>query len=377
MLWLLAIFVLFLTSCDDSHFDSSELNVTNVSQNFIEQEAVSFAKNVLNDGKTRASSSITAKTVISIPLNITRASNLSSLSFYAVPLNQQKGTVLVGVEDSTAFSLAYFQDENEFNVNEILSDSVSDFSFILQNLLVNIKPMDDIETNHETGAKKYEIERVSPKCLVSWRQDYPYNKYCFTKDGQSALAGCVAIAGAQALTVLRPTMSQVTSWDNLVVASPSFSVIDEIAHLIAYIGQETGMHYGTEASGTKTSNLVPLFAKYNIINYSGNDIDKVLKTKHGVAVISGYQGTHGWGPWKHAVRGHAFLADGFIKYNYGTFLHLNYGWGSRFTDKAKNAYVLNVNKSWDEDSAKSVYGEVFKYSVKFYPFTYANEKFWK
>lgn len=137
------------------------------------------------------------------------------------------------------------------------------------------------------------------------------------------------------------------------------------------------MHYGTEASGTKTSNLVPLFAKYNIINYSGNDIDKVLKTKHGVAVISGYQGTHGWGPWKHAVRGHAFLADGFIKYNYGTFLHLNYGWGSRFTDKAKNAYVLNVNKSWDEDSAKSVYGEVFKYSVKFYPFTYANEKFWK
>lgn len=30
-----------------------------------------------------------------------------------------------------------------------------------------------------------------------------------------------------------------------------------------------------------------------------------------------------------------------------------------------------------KDSAKSVYGEVFKYSVKFYPFTYANEKFWK
>ena len=50
-------------------------------------------------------------------------------------------------------------------------------------------------------------EHISPKCKVAWDQNAPYNRYCFTESGQQALAGCVAIATAQALTVLQPSNS--------------------------------------------------------------------------------------------------------------------------------------------------------------------------
>ena len=66
---------------------------------------------------------------------------------------------------------------------------------------------------------------------LAWNQHAPYNRYCFTESGQQALAGCVAIAAAQALTVLQPSnFPGITSWEEIVKPNPSAAATDEIAH---------------------------------------------------------------------------------------------------------------------------------------------------
>ena len=191
------------------------------------------------------------------------------------------------------------------------------------------------------------------------------------------MAGCVAIAGAQALTVLRPSVPEITSWDEVVKAYPTTKAQDEIAKLVSRIGKDAGMKYGTESSGTSTSKLSPIFAQYKIKDYDAGCAVNVLKTKHGVIVVSGYRARHGWGPTKHYVDGHAFLADGYIRFSGDKYyyFHVNYGWGKGYKDQ-KVAYLLTSNKNWDKEHANDIYGMCFPKEIKYYTYAYESEKNW-
>lgn len=295
------------------------------------------------------------------------------MEFYAISMCNNEGTVIVASNDSGSKPLAYFQDENDLDLQQVLADSVSDLAFIIRSVIAEneVKPISQVSANYEIG------ERLAPKCKVSWTQNSPYNKYCFTKDGKQALAGSVAVAGAQALTVLRPHISFVSSWEDIIKPFPSSKAADEIARLVSYVGQKTGMDYGDDFSVTEAAKLIGFFTQYNINCYGQNNVIDVLKTQHGIVVASGYSTRHGWGTAKDYLYGHTFVADGYIKYNNMKdpyYLHLNYGMGKFYN---KNVYVLSANKNWDLDLANKTYGKAYPYRLMFYTFCYPSEKNWK
>lgn len=283
--------------------------------------AIEFVQGITetDDLASRAVNTTTIDNITKVPLTqvsnlqLTRSTsdNYVADTVVAASLSNRKGTVILIKDNIDILPIAYFKKENDVNIEEVLTDTTSDLSFLLQSTIDDA--VSDKVLKSATSQNNNIIEHLTPKCKVSWHQRSPYNRYCFTSDGKQAVAGCVAIAGAQALSVLQPKMSMISSWDEATKQYPTNKAIDEIARLVNYIGKQTGMKYEVNASGTKADKLVSLFSVYGINNYGGSNIINVLKTNHGIVVISGYRAKHGWGPWKHYVDGHAFIADGYIK----------------------------------------------------------------
>lgn len=346
--------------------------------------AIEFVQGITetDDLASRAVNTTTIDNITKVPLTqvsnlqLTRSTsdNYVADTVVAASLSNRKGTVILIKDNIDILPIAYFKKENDVNIEEVLTDTTSDLSFLLQSTIDDA--VSDKVLKSATSQNNNIIEHLTPKCKVSWHQRSPYNRYCFTSDGKQAVAGCVAIAGAQALSVLQPKMSMISSWDEATKQYPTNKAIDEIARLVNYIGKQTGMKYGVNASGTKADKLVSLFSVYGINNYGGSNIINVLKTNHGIVVISGYRAKHGWGPWKHYVDGHAFIADGFIKYNRQNdpyYLHLNYGWGNYYN---KDVYLLSSQGRWVEDEARQAYGIIYPHKMKFFSYTYPIEKNW-
>lgn len=370
------------TSCTEDDDFTTKTNLKPNNENYISQTAIDFAKSIKSQGSTRSilSSSNHLHSLSVQELNLkhsfiqTRSSE-NAPKFYAVSLSADNGTVLVAAKNNEAKPLAYFMKENNLDADKLLKDTISDLGFLVQTIINENSDITISASNSGTDENAI-IEHISPKCKVAWNQHAPYNRYCFTESGQQALAGCVAIAAAQALTVLQPSnFPGITSWEEIVKPNPSAAATDEIAHLVRYIGQETNIRYGTRLSGTKETPS-KLFKKYDIEDYDCGRCINVLNTQHGIIYITGYSIKHGWGPWKHYIGGHAFIADGYIKYNRVNdpyYLHLNYGWGP---ESLKDVYMLSANKHWKHDEAKRTYGDIFPHKLYYYSYTYKNEKNW-
>jgi len=369
-----AIFVC-LSSCTDDYQTSELQGKINqkCEKEIISDVALSFAKSIKSTNiRTRTTCDQMKvdniqKLIIPYSINMTRA-NTDEHNFYSVSLKDNNGTVLLSSKDSVVLPLAYFMNESNIDINQVVKDSISDLSFLLTSIIgdeIKNSNIDAVNKNNMIKTSSNIVEKVSPKCKVAWHQNSPYNKYCFTSDGKQAMAGCVAIAGAQALTILRPIWPNITSWDDIVKENPTVSTIDEIAKLIHFIGEKTDMKYGVNSSGTKAYKLSSLFRSYGINTKVDDAVIETLNKEKGVIVVSGYRSKHGWGPTKHYVDGHAFIADGYIKYENEEnpyYLHLNYGWGPYY--QRKEVYLLNCNKHWDE-SAGNYYGIIFPYKITF------------
>lgn len=79
---------------------------------------------------------------------------------------------------------------------------------------------------------------------------------------------------------------------------------------------------------------------------------------------------------EHYVDGHAFIADGYVKYENMKdpyYLHLNMGWGPEYNF---NIYVLTSKKHWDKEQGEKYYGKIFPHKLRYGSFTYPNEKNW-
>ncbi|MCR4773314.1 MAG: C10 family peptidase [Prevotella sp.] len=380
---LLSVFVCFF-SCNNEDISTQSPSVDN-SNNRIAKMALAFAKSINGESTRAINKEMSVKGVYELPTSKypnTRAISQET-SFYTVPMNDNMGTVLVATDGKAICPLAYFMKENSLDVNTILEDTLSDAAFIVQSLIAK---MDDknhdmshmIDKEDESAGPEIKIvERLQPKCKVSWHQYSPYNNDCPIINGKHALAGCVAIAGAQALTVLRPNIDYITSWDEIVKDDfyRSYAATKEISNLVHQLGVDVNMSYGPNGSGAETASLSNVFAKYGIKDYNAEHAVDVLKTKHGVIVVSGRRSKHGWGPTKHYVDGHSFLADGYVKYNTVRntyYFHLNYGWGESY----KDVYVLSNEKNWNVEEASKAYGAVYEHKVLYFAYTYETEKNW-
>ena len=370
------LFTGLIISCNSNDFlEGSQTN--SQSQSPLSETAIKFVKSINKNEITRfTSQSIGVKSISEFPLSkeiCTTRSAENFPKFYAISMNNNQGTVILSENNNNIKPLAYFMKYNYIDVNKIMQDTISDLAFIIKSAIEdNLEPTLETRSSQEND---FTIEeKVEPKCKVYWHQGYPYNTYCFTSNGKQAKAGCVAIAGAQAATVLRPMFYIISSWDEIIKPYPTAKATDEIARMIAYIGDKVDMDYGTESSGAHTKKLTPIFNKYGIKDYDAEHAIDVLNTEHGVVVVSGYKFRLGW--LNRYYIGHAFLADGYIKYKNSDdpyYLHLNYGWFG----KPGNAYLLTSKKNWKEDKSMSNSDDyIFRHKIYYYSYAYESEKNW-
>lgn len=370
---------IFIFSCENMDLKEKNKTVPAKEEIAIANVAENFA-NCMQQNETRISSEgISAERVrkIDFPQIKTRTQN-NDKTIYSVSMSDNKGTVMLVKSNSRIIPLAYFIKETDQSIQGAVSDTVSDLSFLIKSI-AEVALLSDpgyADTSDDYIFPGGSLFDCAPKCKVYWDQIAPYNKYCFTKNGEQALAGCVAVAAAQALTVLRPQMNIISSWDEVVKETPSAKAMDEIAKLISYIGKEVKTEYGAKASGAQMKYLSPLFEKYGIKDYGyDNCINVLSNTTHGVCIISGYKEPN--------KEGHAFLADGLQWYSNGTvmvegkepdvlssaYLHLNYGWGKSYKT---DAYILSIHEGWKKE-AEDIYGATFRYGMKYYCYAIKEE----
>lgn len=197
---------------------------------------------------------------------------------------------------------------------------------------------------------KNETTRIASVIQVKWNQSGAYAQYCpVNTQGRRALVGCVAVAMAQAMSVLKYPAHPVGEiayedddmgfikvdfdkepdydWEKIMSGAHNKS---EVARLLFHCGVAVQMNYGVNSSGAYTKS-VPKALKnvfsysdevkfYNRDSYSGDWKSLILEElQAGRPVIySGYDPSGNYG--------HAFNLDGFDGSNS---FYVNWGWGGK------------------------------------------------
>lgn len=349
--------------------------------------AIRFTEALNKDTKTRGiEEQLGIRSLEEMKLPRTRANN-EEIIIYTVHFSKNKGSVLLlNNKENSIVPIAYLEDEPNINTQEVLNDTTSILSSILNNIIDDFLSQSGPTTRGINDlSQRWEItEKTEPKCKTNWYQLSPYNQYCKNKDNQLVPAGCIAVAGAQALSVLQPQMNNiVTDWTTLVEkgnSSPQYQ--KEAAKLIYTVGINSGLNYLEGKTGTNSlDELVKYFQKLNLKLCKTNYIIDVLKTNHGIVVAKGYRARHGWIK-RHYYDGHAFVIDAYAKFNKKDdpyYLHINYGDGR--ANMAKHLYAISTEYNWDDDISNTDSSDKlmqYPYKNKYYCFARSEEimSFW-
>jgi len=377
-----------ILSCADEENDLCPKG-TNYQKSYTEVEstALDFANSILQVDEYQRTRASNIKILETKKLNV-QSTRADSKDFFSVSLTEDKGTVLMMKDAFSATPLAYFMNETGINYNTAIEDT-TDLGFLVD--LAISYGMDLPEGTPSTrSSQSWNILSIEyPKCKTWWHQLSPYNQKCKDKNGNTLPAGCIAVAGAQALSVLRPSLSFISDWPAVISAGISSSYVDEISTLIHEVGIQSGIDYNNGKTGTiDLQQLVNYFSTLNISRCKDEYILDVIKSFHGVAIATGYRARHGWLK-KHYYDGHAFLLDGYVEFdkrkgnnldNDRFYMHINYGQPGH-DDRNNGVYLLSSQKAWDEniaDTASDIYTE-YKFKVTFYPFARNTElnTWWK
>jgi hypothetical protein len=382
---LLAMATIVVVACSNETEESSVANL-NDSQNettSMNEVALAFANSLISSEtgiSTRANQlSVKSTTKIVAPFseeNATRGAD-DNKEFYTVSLSNHCGSVLMMRTNQSVLPLAYFQGEESIHPDILLNDSTSDLSY-----LVSYAMSAGEETNLAAETRAYEqswtiVRESLPKCKTNWHQNSPYNEKCVDKKGDKIAAGCIAIAGAQALSVLRPNMSFISDWPMVCLDGEDHAYLNEIQTLIYNVGIGAGLDYYNNKTGKlDLDDLIKYFKKYNIVRCKKEYILDVIDSFHGVAIATGYRARHGWIK-RHYYDGHAFLLDGYAEFDKKDnrfYMHINYGYKGN-KDANKRVYVLNADGGWDDNIVDTADQEMTKYpfKLKFYPFARSTE----
>lgn len=156
-------------------------------------------------------------------------------------------------------------------------------------------------------------------CPVKWNQGAPYNTYCPIINGESTLAGCVAVAVAQLMSTYKWPLTYdgyQFSWDEMIEYSfadhCSERGKDGIARLLQHLGVKSNldMNYGTEKSSAPIPNILRTLDSFGY-SQRGRLID--YKTDSIVSDL---------------INGYPILMSGFSLKEENTFLglHINYSY---------------------------------------------------
>lgn len=306
-------------------------------------------------------------------------------------------TIVVAGDKRAEPVYAHFNNlDLKFNNGKLMEQDKIPESFLFMLGAIAASILDEIDTEtainehwnlQKTKSSESEGFIQPSKCTVIWGQGYPLNLKSPTSNGKfndrgRAVAGCVTIAVAQALTVLRNEFTVFkgyelkTSWSRLKIKKSHKLFIDkneieDISNIIKRIAENIGISYDKEGSAsTNTKKGINFLSEYlggmfsNDQNW-GNIENNMKGNPKGISFLSGNQKSDGWlwnvlGIKMPKLSGHAMLLDGFRKKNGKTLFHVNFGWYG-----TGNGYYLYNNKTWKEDAERkySLWMEVYNFHI--------------
>ncbi len=207
------------------------------------------------------------------------------------------------------------------------------------------------------------------KLIQEWGQRAPYNRYCFTTDGEQALAGCLPIAFAQVLTYYEyPEIinGYKINWANTHFKYPRSIVEEEAAaRLVHELGVLSDASYGTSTTSAKVLSMNNQLTKWGYTfryNESATEYMMIHNLyEYGPALMYGASRNPSTGTY---IGAHEWVIDGALaqrkvidgKEQIRFLYHCNWGWNGN-----SNGYFLS--------GAFNPYGESnhtykFNYNVK-------------
>lgn len=263
------------------------------------------------------------------------------------------GWMIISADDFSAPLIGYSPDgvyqsentpENERGMMELYCQQV-----IRNARLLSVSQHSDW-TQQQTGARSVtrgENGKVAPLIKVNWNQSGSYKKYCPQDSKGQAIVGCVAVAMAQAMSVVQWPKRPVGyytynssnygslyidydkegdyNWENILTGANGN---DDVARLLWHCGVSVNMDYGIDGSGTQTSYIASALrrnfqypksvAYYSRSNFNRDDWHNLILTEVQEGRAVAYNGIDSKKKY-----GHCFNLDGYD----GTFFHVNWGWG--------------------------------------------------
>ena len=235
----------------------------------------------------------------------------------------------------------------------------------------NSIPVDSLIFNPPTGSEQDILadsikgvkDRVRPMLSMyqrNWNQDAPFNRYCFTVEGEEAKVGCTAVAAAQIMAYYNwPEQygGYTFDWDEI-----NSGNIDMLARFMRLLGNSENLNilYGTNSSSAyhtyyyRTFDNMGYSYHSKFQNFNESDVCAFMKGTHSGGYSAGPILVRGAYPNND---GHAWVIDGFIQYKYtkvGDVLpsitlddilyHCVWGWG----DKNNGYYYWAKQQRFDE-----------------------------
>lgn len=308
----------------------------------------------------------------------------SDTLFYLVNYSNNEGFAMLAA-DRRLESVYAISSEGSLSMQDtIVNPALKDFfetafsqaQYIVDNTSAEIDPYLVIKNNIVYKAGPLLKEFVA----MNWRPTEPFNKYCFTTNGDQAVAGCVAAAAEMCMTFNKwPESYKDRSFDWTRMFDSSYYSLDNHAFLMHEVGELVKMKYGVGESssdpellrnamitmGFKDSGTFLQFNDQDVANHF-----KPTSEFRGPVFVGGYEGNGG----------HAWVADGVLKYetpgnsidpidgskvnNTVTLIHCVWGrWGG---DNGYFKWNSELN-SFDENSYNTDYEERHGYKP---PYTY-------
>lgn len=350
-------------SCTDDSFEivnsyqQDEMLQQNEKFHIDESEAIDIANRFFRNTTRSKSSDFKIECVTNKKKSPTRSyGSLPDTLAYILNRDNNEGFIIIS-SDNRVFPILAFSETGSFKYKEDYNDVVyANFISRIGKHLNSVQNSDstiDIPEYFPVGCMK-----SFPKVSYTWTQVAPFNKYV-TLYHPNCLAGCVAIATAQAMVHCKDTLvyKKKVSANNSVhktynlkmireaLADPDSipatydSAIDEAAQLVCQIGVDTGMNYSETLSHTNHNRMLPLFNGLNFIvrnsvfeDYQENSpliVNSLLNDD--IICVVGKSGSLG------DNNGHAWIIDGCNfcwaeplpphKNVKDLFLHCNWGWG--------------------------------------------------
>lgn len=295
----MAVMAFFLISCNDSYELGNSVAVkqeNKVSNEYMikVEDAVAVASNALDmfNGQAKnsrnAGASKSVKQVTTYPVLQSRSSDAS---LYIV--NFEEGGFAIVPADSRATDVYALSNEGEFNLEnensvyfmelaeEYLQEELNKASWAEP--AASITPVEPVMPPGggpgmyvivEIDGQKYYWNSIETQTIpfyllaTRWHQGDPYRHFCFTDEGENAMAGCVPIAMAQIMAYHKKPESfnnHFYQWDFL-DQTPTISetswLVDNVGYLVHDIGEHVNVQYGTEESGAFDFNAVETFRAF-------------------------------------------------------------------------------------------------------------------